>query len=203
MQRRPPGPAGPLAPAAAASPGVPASPAMLAALAVLALLLGTAVYLLDRPAGSAWLVPPSWQAGSTGRWFGRVGPWLPSLVHAFAFSVLTALALPRRPWRCAAACTGWVAIDSLAELGQHAAVSGPLADALVTAFDGAAGAARVGRYFTMGSFDLADLVAGGAGGLLAYAALRRWLPPPETPADPDAAPLRPSRHPSPHRGSRT
>lgn len=196
MQRRSPGPAGPLAPAA------PASPATLAALAGLALLLGTSVYLLDRPAGSAWLLPASWHATAAGGWFGHVGPWLPSLVHAFAFSVLTALVLPPRPWCAAAACATWAAIDTLAELGQHAAISGALAGALAAAFDGSAGAARIGRYFTMGSFDLADLAAGGVGCVLAYAALRRWLPVPMALADQDAATPHPPPRPSPYRGSR-
>lgn len=177
----------------------------LAIMAGLALGIGTAVYLLDRPAGSAWLIPPAWQSAAPAPWFGRAGPWLPSLVHAFAFSVLTALALPERPWRAAVACLAWAAIDTLAELGQHAAVSGALAAALATAFDGAAGALRLGRYFTMGTFDLADLAAGWAGSAFAFVALRRWLPRAAAPARRAEAPdptLHPTTCSSPRWGSR-
>jgi hypothetical protein len=140
------------------------------------LLLGLAVYLLDRPSGSAWLIPRAWQATSPGHWFGPAGPWLPSFVHAFAFSVFTAWCLPRRPPFVAAACLSWALVDTLAEIGQHAAVSAKVAAAVEQAFDGAALAGRVGRYFTQGSFDPADVMAGLAGCALAYLFLRRFLP---------------------------
>ncbi len=145
------------------------------ATAGLALLLGAAIYLVDRPAGSAWLVPSAWQAAKPGRGFGAVGQWLPSLVHAFAFSVLTAWLLPRRAGCAAAACLGWALVDSLAEIGQHSAVSAPLAAALAAAFDSAPLAARLARYFTQGTFDPADLAAALAGSALAYLALRRFV----------------------------
>lgn len=149
----------------------------LAATAGLALLLGAAVYLVDRPAGSAWLLPAAWQAATPGRGFGSVGQWLPSLVHAFAFSVLTACLLPRRAGRAASACLGWALVDSLAEIGQHAALAAPLAAALAPAFDVAPLAMRLARYFMQGTFDPADLAAGLAGSALAYLALRRFVPP--------------------------
>ena len=76
----------------------------LALAAGLALLLGAGVYLLDRPAGSAWLIPAAWQAAAPGTWFGQVGPWLPSFTHAFAFSIFTALLLPPRVGFGAGAC---------------------------------------------------------------------------------------------------
>lgn len=155
--------------------GPAAMPALLAA-AGLALMLGTAVYLLDRPQGSAWLIPSAWQAALPGHWFGSVGLWLPSLVHAFAFSVLTALLLPRRPAFAATACLGWALIDTLAEIGQHAAISATLAAAIEQAVGGATWAARLGQYFTRGSFDPADVAAAIAGSALAYALLRRYVP---------------------------
>lgn len=147
----------------------------LAFAAGLTLLLGAAVYLLDRPVGTAWLIPAAWQAATPGAWFGAFGLWLPSFAHAFAFSVLTACLLPRRPGFAALACMGWALVDALAELGQHPALSAPLAAGLQSALDGAPLAARVGRYFTQGSFDAADLAAGLAGGALAYLALRRFV----------------------------
>jgi hypothetical protein len=143
--------------------------------AVLALTAGVLVYVLDRPAGTASLLPSVWHAGSGVSWFGPAGAWLPSLVHAFAFSVLTALALPWRQRNMAAACLGWAGIDTLAEIGQHAAVSPAVTAALMNASaltGGHAVAEPVARYFANGSFDVADVAAGLAGCLLAYAALR-------------------------------
>jgi hypothetical protein len=151
----------------------PAAMLALAVTAGLTLALGAGVYLLDRPAGSAWLIPSAWQAQTPGPWFGRVGLWLPSFAHAFAFSVLTALLLPRRLGFAAAGCLTWALIDTLAECGQHAAASVPLASALEALLGNSAVAMQVGRYFTQGSFAAADVAAGLAGSAVAFAAL--WL----------------------------
>jgi len=187
------------------------SPARLAALAVGLLVLGTAVYLLDRTPGSAWLIPAAWQAGGGGDGrgggtvFGALGRWLPSFVHAFAFAVLTALVLPRHPASVPAACVGWALVDTLAEVGQHAAVSAPLAAAIESWLGpgpvGTSIARPLARYFTRGSFDVADVIAGLAGAVVAYGLLRRALRPssdssssdssssePPSPASPATAP---------------
>jgi len=143
--------------------------------ALLALAAGTGVYLFDRAPGSAWLLPAAWQATSPGGWFGGAGLWLPSLVHAFGFSVLTACLLPRGRAAAAGACAAWAAIDTLAECAQHPAWSAPLATALERAFDASRLAVQVGQYFVRGSFDVADVTAGLAGSLLAFAALCRFF----------------------------
>ncbi len=154
----------------------PASAALLvlAASALSMLLIGTLVYLLDRPAGTAWLLPTQWQSRlqlSSPSRFGDIGGWLPSFAHGFAFSMLTALLLPLRRRFAAAACMGWALVDGLAEVGQHSAVSGWLARLIESAFGGSPWAAQVGRYFSRGVFDPADLAAGLAGCGLAYLAL--------------------------------
>jgi hypothetical protein len=162
-------------------PGLPARRAapLLAGLALAVLATGTLVYLLDRPAGSAWLLPAAWQstwqAGSARAWFGAAGQWLPSFTHTFGFGVLTALCLPRRPLVMAAACAAWAAIDTLAEVGQHAAWSPRLAEGLAHAFGNHPLALQVGRYFTRGSFDAADVAAGLAGAALAFVVVRAAL----------------------------
>lgn len=151
----------------------------LAAVAAAALLLGALIYLLDRPAGSAWLLPAQWQATwqawwpapSTGGWFGSAGLWLPSFVHAFSFSVLTAWLLPPRPAFAAAACAGWALVDTLAEVGQHAAMSQVVAAAVTALFGQGSTAVHIARYFTNGSFAVADIVAALAGSAIAFAAL--------------------------------
>ena len=150
----------------------------LAGLALLLLTVGAGVYLLDRAPGSAMLLPAAWQHGAAlgpgsdgGSWFGAIGGWLPSFVHSFAFGLLTALLLPRRIGAAAAACGGWALVDSLAELGQHAALSPALVAAIEQVFGTGPLASALGRYFARGAFDLADLVAGLAGAALAFVAL--------------------------------
>ncbi|MCW5636017.1 MAG: hypothetical protein KIT17_21960 [Rubrivivax sp.] len=155
------------------------------AAAVASLVLGLLVYLLDRPAGSAALLPAPWHAGSPLGLFGAAGAWLPSLVHAFSFAILTAWALPRRRGMAAGACIGWAVIDTLAELAQLPALAMPLAAALLATFDHSALAGQVGRYFTQGSFAAADVAASLAGAALAYLALRA-AGGPARPSAPDA-----------------
>ena len=62
-------------------------------LALTALFVGVLLYRIDRPAGSAWLVPaiPRLQATNA---FGSAGTWQSSIVHPFGFSLLTAMMLP-------------------------------------------------------------------------------------------------------------
>jgi hypothetical protein len=147
----------------------------LAALALVLLLLGTAVYVLDRPAATAALLPAAWERHVTGvTWFGGLGDWLPSLAHAFGFSIFTALVLPRSPRHAAWACGCWAVVDSLAEVGQHAAVSPALAAAVLGLQPAGADSrflATVARYFAQGGFDTRDLVAGLSGAGLAYLGL--------------------------------
>ncbi|MBL8287061.1 MAG: hypothetical protein JNL85_03675 [Rubrivivax sp.] len=150
----------------------------LAALAAALLVLAALIYLLDRPAGSAWLLPAQWQARwqawwpapASGGWFGSAGLWLPSFVHAFAFSVLTAWLLPPRPALAATACAGWALVDTLAELGQHAAVSPHVAAAITALFGHSSAVLHTARYFSNGSFAAADIVAALAGSAVAFAA---------------------------------
>ena len=145
-------------------------------MAVLLLAAGAAVYLLDRTPGTAMLLPAAWQRGGVGEgaaaaFFGDIGGWLPSFVHAFAFSLFTALLLPHRTGPAAAACGGWAAVDTLAEIGQHAAIAPALAAALEQSFGAGTLVDALGRYFVRGSFNLADVEAGLVGAGLAFMAL--------------------------------
>lgn len=135
------------------------------AIAVAALAAGVAVYVLDRPPGSAYLLPRSATLFSGApSWFGSADAWLPAFLHVFAFSMLTAALLSASRVAAAGACVAWWAIDSLFELGQHPAVSPHLG----------------AGYFVRGSFDPAGLLATALGALLAYATLtlicRRAMP---------------------------
>jgi hypothetical protein len=156
----------------------PASELWLAAMALLLLGAGAAVYLLDRTPGTAMLLPAAWQRAAAGlaggAWFGRIGDWLPSFVHAFSFSIFTALLLQRSFGAEAGACAGWALVDTLAEIGQHPAISPVIAAWLEQTFGTCALSSAVARYFVRGGFDLADVWAGLAGAGLALVALVVW-----------------------------
>lgn len=135
-----------------------------------ALALGLLVYLADRPAGSAWLLP--WagvlQAHPGGA---PLAPWLPTALHAFAFALLSALVLPPRRSLHTLACAGWVLVDQLFELGQHPALAAPLSRGLEALLPPAV-AEPLTRYFRAGTFDTADLAAALLGGGAAWLLLR-------------------------------
>lgn len=160
-------------------PGPAAGP--LLAAAFIALGLGFVVYLLDRPAGHAALLPAAWSTAAAPGLLGALGGWWPSFVHPFAFSLLGHLAgrtdRRRTGWRV---CVGWWALNVAFECGQHAAVAPDLAAALRAAFGdegvGAALAQPVAVYLLRGTFDPGDLVAATLGAVAA-AALIAWGPP--------------------------
>jgi hypothetical protein len=148
----------------------------LLAKAALVFLLALAVYAIDRPAGSAYLLPSWLSVHVPGRrLFGSVGDWLPSFAHAFAFTVLTAALLPAARWRPWLAGALWCAIDVGMEVGQHRALSERLAAALPAWFASVPVLDHLGAYWRKGGFDLGDLMAVIAGCVLASALCQRTL----------------------------
>ncbi len=142
---------------------------VLRVMALLALAIGAWVYLVARPPGTTMLLPPHWHLG--GHLQGLAGAlpwaasgWLPSLLHPWAFGLMSAACLPRGRSQ-PAACLAWGAVNVVFELGQHPALAAPLAQALHhLAWPGAD---ALSRYFLQGSFDTADLLAVAAGTLAA------------------------------------
>ena len=137
--------------------------------AVAALLLGTAVYLLDRDWASSSFLGPfvdyQWPRSAL---FGGVGGFLPALLHAYAISVLIIIAL--WPWSRTRAwvCLLWFTIASTLELLQSG-----VGNAWLIALDGLLGdlplMGYLERYAFHGQFDSLDLLATGAGCLTALA----------------------------------
>ena len=147
-----------------------ARPSALAALGALLLGIGLLVYLLDRPPGHALLLP-AWPRGSGGAWFGSVGAWLPSFVHPFAFSLLTAAALGPSPRPRYGVCVAWGLVNTAFEIGQWP----PSAGGLAAVLHGSVLPAPLGRaladYFLHGRFDVLDLAAVALGSVAAAALL--------------------------------
>ena len=137
------------------------------------LILGAAVYLWDRPAGSlAWVgllarladwIP---EIGGQRPLFGVWGRWLPSFCHVMAWSLITAgvLSLRSKP-ALAAVCLLWLGINTAFELGQKYALQAgnwlPGWPALEPWTD------LVGNYFSAGTYDTGDLAAAAMGAVTA------------------------------------
>jgi len=119
---------------------------LLVAIGCAALSAGVLVYLTDR------------HGARPGPAFGPVGQWLPSGVHALAFSLFTAAALGRGAARRRGACAAWCAINLAFEFGQHAAFKPHWAAAQAVAGDWPI-TGSVLRYLLAGTFDVGDLLA--------------------------------------------
>jgi hypothetical protein len=141
----------------------------LTALALLALTVGGFVYLLDRPAGSAQLIPAMLQLVTEDRGvFGAAGSWLPSLVHIYAFILLTAAVT--RPARDSLLliCMGWLSIEAFFELIQHPLFVEFLFGGLGGGLVHIPGTAILRGYAASGVFDPLDMGALGLGAVAAY-----------------------------------
>ncbi len=144
--------------------------------AALALAAGVGVYLLDRPPGSAYLLPLSWSLyGSGQRFFGSLGGSLPSLLHAFCFSILSSLVLPRTIGWAALACGGWGLLETLLEVGQHPSLAPILATLIGDRFQQIPVLDHLGPYFNHGVFDPVDVVFGLCGAAFAFIVVCRVM----------------------------
>ena len=147
-------------------------PAAQLGLAALALAIGLLLYLLDRPAGHAALIPAAWSLAGGGAVFGAAAAWLPSFLHPFAFSLLTAATLPRSTAAAAGSCALWWGIGLGFEILQHPALALPVAAAL----HGVPGLQTLARFGLQGRFDLADIAALSAGACAAATLLFVFQP---------------------------
>ncbi len=145
------------------------SDAVLALAALGSLALGILVYALDRSPESVYFLPAAWSlAGDGDRWFGSLGGQLPEFAHVYAFSLLTALILGHSRKGAWLSCAAWWTLDSLVELGQHAAISPHIAAAVPAWFVGIPFLENTGPYFAHGTFDPLDLAAIAVGAFVAY-----------------------------------
>lgn len=144
---------------------------VLVAIGGVALALGLLIYLGDRQASHALLIP-TLPALAGSQLFGVLGQWLPSFVHTFAFSLFTAAALAPGSTPRYGACVAWCAVNIAFELGQHPQISARLAEALHGSFGDAPAARALARYFVRGTFDVGDIAAAIVGALAAAALMR-------------------------------
>jgi hypothetical protein len=144
-------------------------PAVLALAGLAALLLGAAIYALDRNPAHAMLMAALWPPAQVAQapLFGWAGGWLPSLLHALAFGCLSATFLAPRSRGPYIACLAWAAANVAFEFGQHEALAARLVEwSAALGGDTLAGRA-LAAYFAQGRFDWQDVAAACAGSLLA------------------------------------
>jgi hypothetical protein len=139
---------------------------MLVAVASLSLAAGMLVYATDRDSTHAMLFP-AFVTLATGPVFGVVGPWLPSFVHPFAFSLLTAATGRRSTFPAYSACAAWWAVNMVFEFAQHPQFSGRFAESVNVLLGQTWLSRTVSNYALRGSFHVDDLVAATAGALAA------------------------------------
>jgi hypothetical protein len=128
---------------------------------VLGLLIGGAVYIIDRPPDRTYLfnLLPIWLSGySTGpRLSTVVGGSLPPFIHALSFSMITSSLYPPKTLIYASICLTWLFIGVIFELGQ-----GPgkwIVQLIPEYIDSIPCIGSVRDYFLLGTFDVLDLLA--------------------------------------------
>jgi len=149
-------------------------PLVIAAFSVL--VVGSLVYLLDRPADSVPFFSAISLHGLSPGLFGRIGEHLPTFCHVFAFSLLTASWWGGGQRVALTACLFWFGIDTAFEAGQHAEVADHLVRLLPGWFKHLPILRHADAYFLSGTFDVWDLISIAAGAAAAFLLATLKLP---------------------------
>ena len=134
------------------------------------LLLGTLLYVVDRPPDQTYFVYKSFVNislhNTLPNLFGFIGNSLPSFIHAFSFILITAGLLHCQKRGCLIICACWFLEDVVFELGQKFKA---LSSTMVPDwFSGILFLENSKNYFLSGTFDFNDLTAIVFGTLSAY-----------------------------------
>ena len=140
--------------------------AALATIGVAALGIGVLFYLADRDTARTALIPAVASIAG-GHLFGAIGQWLPSFVHPFAFSLLTAAVPARTALPGYGACAGWWMVNVAFEAGQHPGIRPAVAEGVDAVLGRTWISGPLSGYFLNGTYDAGDLVAVTAGALAA------------------------------------
>lgn len=133
------------------------------------LLLGTLIYLTDRPPDQTYFVYKFVNISlhnTLPNLFGFIGNSLPSFIHVFSFILITAGFLHCQKRGCLIICACWFLTDVIFELGQKL---NALSSTMVPDwFSGILFLENSKNYFLSGTFDFNDLTAIAFGTILAY-----------------------------------
>ncbi len=142
--------------------------AVLLGAATLMLLLGIAVYVLDRESASVYFLTPFGSLDPGTSTFGSLGGQLPEFVHVYAFSLLTAIIFNLSRRIVLLSCGFWWLIDTMFEVGQHPIISPHIVSFIPSWFSRVPFLENTTSYFLYGTYDPWDLLAILLGGLTAY-----------------------------------
>ena len=137
------------------------------------LLLGSLVYVADRPPGQTYFVDSSPINISLydilPNLFGLAGNSMPAFIHVFSFILITAGFLSYQKTGCLLICLSWFFVDCAFEVGQkvYACASMRIPDW----FAGIPFLENTENYLLKGTFDILDLVAIASGTAIAYLVL--------------------------------
>lgn len=140
---------------------------------IFALLLGSLVYLIDRPPDQTYFVfesPVDLSFHETlPNLFGLMGNYLPDFIHVFSFILITAGIISSRKKGYVFICVGWFLIDCAFELGQkYHNISLKI---IPDWFDHVPFLENTKNFFLKGTFDIFDMAAISLGTLAAYGVL--------------------------------
>ena len=149
---------------------------------VIVLLLGSFIYLVDRPPDQTYFVYTSpvkiTLFNTIPKVFGFIGGSLPECIHVFSFIVITAGLLFCNRSGYLIICLSWFLLDAAFEVGQKF-TTWP-SKIIPDWFTGIPFLETTESYFLQGTFDFIDLAAIGFGTMIAYFVLlttrRRRVP---------------------------
>ena len=137
---------------------------------IIGLLIGSLVYLIDRPSNLTYFVSSSPINISLSNvipsLFGSIGNSLPEFIHIFSFILITAGLIFCRKKGYFIICVSWFFIDCAFEVGQKFAL---WSSSLVPGwFDGIPFLKNTKNFFLQGTFDFFDMAAIALGSIAAY-----------------------------------
>ena len=137
------------------------------------LILGTLIYLTDRPPDQSYFLYKSSLNislhNTLPNLFGTIGNNLPSFIHVFSFILITAGIISSKKKGYIIICAGWFLVDLIFELGQE--YSSLVLKNIPDWFSDVPFLENTNNYFFQGTFDVIDLAAVLFGSLTGYLVL--------------------------------
>jgi len=138
-------------------------------IAISALFVGALVYVYDRQPEFVYFLP-AWLSfeNQTVSFFGKIGNYLPTFIHVYAFILLTVVVTVPTATKLIPVCLAWFSLDSLFEFAQLNPIAQWIGNHIPIWFDGIPFVENTKNYFLMGTFDVFDLISIIVGTLAAY-----------------------------------
>ena len=137
---------------------------------LLVLILGSLVYIVDRPPDQTYFVFKSGinisLFNTFPNLFGPLDNSLPTFVHAFSFILMTAGLMACQKRGCLIICLSWFCVDCAFEFGQK--YNAFAAKLIPSCFQEIHFLENTQNYFLLGAFDFIDLAAIAMGAATAY-----------------------------------